>query len=147
MVIIMLGNIYLEVVEMARGSFKGLYTFQDVANIYNIDASTIRKQVQNCKFCDDEIRKFGKTWIITEQAMVSHFGNELFIAYKNHLQEQKVLEIKKLKEKARLEKEAKKQAKLEAKNITLNDDDDDLPLDTWECKDYDDKDILKTFTF
>ena len=147
MVIIMLGNIYLEVVEMARGSFKGLYTFQDVANIYNIDASTIRKQVQNCKFCDDEIRKFGKTWIITEQAMVSHFGNELFIAYKNHLQEQKVLEIKKLKEKARLEKEAKKQAKLEAKNITLNDDDDDLPLDTWECKDYDDKDTLKTFTF
>ena len=147
MVIIMLGNIYLEVVEMARGSFKGLYTFQDVANIYNIDASTIRKQVQNCKFCDDEIRKFGKTWIITEQAMVSHFGNELFIAYKNHLQEQKVLEIKKLKEKARLEKEAKKQAKLEAKNITLNDDDDDLPLDTWEFKDYNDKQTLKTFRF
>ena len=132
---------------MARGSFNGLYTFQDVAKIYNIDSSTIRKQVQNQKFYDNEIKKFGKTWIITEQAMISHFGKDLFIAYKNHLQEQKVLEIKKLKEKARLEKEAKKQAKLEAKNITLNDDDDDLPLDTWECKDYDDKDILKTFTF
>ena len=132
---------------MARGSFNGLYTFQDVAKFYNIDSSTIRKQVQNQKFYDNEIKKFGKTWIITEQAMVSHFGKELFIAYKNHLQEQKVLEIKKLKEKARLEKEAKKQAKLEAKNITLNDDDDDLPLDTWECKDYDDKDTLKTFTF
>ena len=37
---------------MARGSFKGLYTFQDVAQIYNIDASTIRKQVQNHKFQD-----------------------------------------------------------------------------------------------
>ena len=132
---------------MARGSFNGLYTFQDVAKIYNIDSSTIRKQVQNQKFYDNEIRKFGKTWIITEQAMISHFGKDLFIAYKNHLQEQKVLEIKKLKEKARLEKEAKKQAKLEAKNITLNDDDDDLPLDTWECKEYDDKDTLKTFTF
>ena len=132
---------------MAKGSFNGLYTFQDVAKIYNIDSSTIRKQVQNQKFYDNEIKKFGKTWIITEQAMISHFGKDLFIAYKNHLQEQKVLEIKKLKEKARLEKEAKKQAKLEAKNITLNDDDDDLPLDTWECKDYDDKDILKTFTF
>ena len=132
---------------MARGSFNGLYTFQDVAKIYNIDSSTIRKQVQNQKFYDNEIRKFGKTWIITEQAMISHFGKDLFIAYKNHLQEQKVLEIKKLKEKARLEKEAKKQAKLEAKNITLNDDDDDLPLDTWECKDYDEKDTLKTFTF
>lgn len=132
---------------MARGSFNGLYTFQDVAKIYNIDSSTIRKQVQNQKFYDNEIRKFGKTWIITEQAMISHFGKDLFIAYKNHLQEQKVLEIKKLKEKARLEKEAKKQAKLEAKNITLNDDDDDLPLDTWECKVYDEKDTLKTFTF
>ena len=132
---------------MARGSFNGLYTFQDVAKIYNIDSSTIRKQVQNQKFYDNEIKKFGKTWIITEQAMISHFGKDLFIAYKNHLQEQKVLEIKKLKEKARLEKEAKKQAKLEAKNITLNDDDDDLPLDTWECKEYEDKDTLKTFTF
>ena len=132
---------------MARGSFNGLYTFQDVAKIYNIDSSTIRKQVQNQKFYDNEIKKFGKTWIITEQAMISHFGKDLFIAYKNHLQEQKVLEIKKLKEKARLEKEAKKQAKLEAKNITLNDDDDDLPLDTWECKDYDEKDTLKTYTF
>ena len=132
---------------MARGSFNGLYTFQDVAKIYNIDSSTIRKQVQNQKFYDNEIKKFGKTWIITEQAMISHFGKDLFIAYKNHLLEQKALEIKKLKEKARLEKEAKKQAKLEAKKITLNDDDDDLPLDTWECKDYDDKDILKTFTF
>ena len=132
---------------MARGSFNGLYTFQDVAKIYNIDSSTIRKQVQNQKFYDNEIKKFGKTWIITEQAMISHFGKDLFIAYKNHLLEQKALEIKKLKEKARLEKEAKKQAKLEAKKITLNDDDDDLPLDTWECKDYDDKDTLKTFTF
>ena len=132
---------------MAKGSFNGLYTFQDVAKIYNIDSSTIRKQVQNQKFYDNEIKKFGKTWIITEQAMISHFGKDLFIAYKNHLLEQKALEIKKLKEKARLEKEAKKQAKLEAKNITLNDDDDDLPLDTWECKEYDDKDTLKTFTF
>ena len=132
---------------MAKGSFNGLYTFQDVAKIYNIDSSTIRKQVQNQKFYDNEIKKFGKTWIITEQAMISHFGKDLFIAYKNHLLEQKALEIKKLKEKARLEREAKKQAKLEAKKITLNDDDDDLPLDTWECKDYDDKDTLKTFTF
>ena len=147
MVTIMLGNIYLEVVEMARGSFKGLYTFQDVANIYNIDASTIRKQVQNCKFCDDEIRKFGKTWIITEQAMVSHFGNELFIAYKNHLQEQKVLEIKKLKEEAKRLKEEAKRNKSKVISLASSDDDDDLPLDTWEFKDYNDKQTLKTFRF
>ena len=43
-------NYKYEVVKMARGSFNGLYTFQDVAKIYNIDSSTIRKQVQNQKF-------------------------------------------------------------------------------------------------
>ena len=135
---------------MARGSFKGLYTFQDVAQIYNIDASTIRKQVQNHKFYENEIKKFGKTWIITEQAMIEHFGKELFIAYKNNLLEQKALEIKKLKEEARKEKEAKKKAKLEAKKVISlsygDDDDDDLPCDDWNVN-IDEGSVLKTFTF
>lgn len=138
---------------MAKGSFKGLYTFQDVAKIYNIDASTIRKQVQNHKFYDNEIKKFGKTWIITEQAMIQHFGKELFIAYKNDLLEQKALEIKKLKEEAKKEKEARKQAKLEAKKqkeintLSLcDDDDDDLPCDDWNIN-IDEASVLETFTF
>lgn len=134
---------------MAKGSFNGLYTFQDVANIYNIDASTIRKQVQNHKFLDSEIRKFGKTWIITEQAMVNHFGKELFIAYKNNLLEQKALEIKKLKEQARLEKEAKKKSKLESKNIlslSYGDEDEDLPCDSWEVN-IDEKMVVSSFSF
>lgn len=138
---------------MAKGSFKGLYTFQDVAKIYNIDASTIRKQVQNHKFYDNEIKKFGKTWIITEQAMIQHFGKELFIAYKNDLLEQKALEIKKLKEEAKKEKEARKQAKLEAKKqkeidaLSLcGDDDDDLPCDDWNIK-IDEASVLESFTF
>lgn len=134
---------------MAKGSFNGLYTFQDVANIYNIDASTIRKQVQNHKFLDSEIRKFGKTWIITEQAMVSHFGKELFIAYKNNLLEQKALEIKKLKEQARLEKEAKKKSKLESKNVlslSYGDEDEDLPCDSWEVN-IDEKMVVSSFSF
>lgn len=138
---------------MAKGSFKGLYTFQDVAKIYNIDASTIRKQVQNHKFYDNEIKKFGKTWIITEQAMVEHFGKELFIAYKNDLLEQKALEIKKLKEEAKKEKEARKQAKLEAKKqkeintLSLcDDDDDDLPCDDWNIN-IDEASVLESFKF
>ena len=127
---------------MARGSFKGLYTFQDVAQIYNIDASTIRKQVQNHKFYENEIKKFGKTWIITEQAMIEHFGKELFIAYKNNLLEQKALEIKKLKEEARKEKEAKKVISLSYGD----DDDEDLPCDDWNVN-IDEASVLKTFTF
>lgn len=138
---------------MAKGSFKGLYTFQDVAKIYNIDASTIRKQVQNHKFYENEIKKFGKTWIITEQAMVEHFGKELFIAYKNDLLEQKALEIKKLKEEAKKEKEAKKRAKLEAKKqkeidaLSLcGDDDEDLPCDDWNIN-IDEASVLESFKF
>ena len=125
---------------MAKGSFNGLYTFQDVANIYNIDASTIRKQVQNHKFLDSEIRKFGKTWIITEQAMVEHFGKELFIAYKNKE------EAKRAKE---AEKEAKRKAKLEAKEILClnDDDDDDLPCESWEYEEVDERLIVKSFNF
>ena len=132
---------------MARGSFNGLYTFQDVANIYGIDSSTIRKQVQKCKFCDNEIKKFGKTWIITEQAMVSHFGKELFIAYKNHLLEQEALEIKKLKEKAKRAKEEAKKNKEQVISLASDDDDDDLPCDSWSYNPIDDKFIEKSFTF
>ena len=137
---------------MARGSFNGLYTFQDVAKIYNIDSSTIRKQVQNHKFYDNEIKKFGKTWIITEQAMVEHFGKEIFIAYKNNLLEQKALEIKKLKEEARKEKEAKRLSKLQSKkdeviHLASDDDDDDLPCNTWEDIEIDERFVTKTFTF
>ena len=133
---------------MARGSFNGLYTFQDVAKIYNIDSSTIRKQVQNQKFYDNEIKKFGKTWIITEQAMVSHFGKDLFIAYKNRLREQEVLEIKKLKEEARKLKEAKKEAKNKNQIVALSSDDDlDLPCDSWEYKEVDNNSVIESFKF
>lgn len=133
---------------MARGSFNGLYTFQDVAKIYNIDSSTIRKQVQNQKFYDNEIKKFGKTWIITEQAMINHFGKDLFIAYKNRLREQEVLEIKKLKEEARKLKEAKKEAKKEKQVVALSSDEDlDLPCDSWEYKEVDNNSVIESFKF
>ena len=133
---------------MARGSFNGLYTFQDVAKIYNIDSSTIRKQVQNQKFYDNEIKKFGKTWIITEQAMINHFGKDLFIAYKNRLREQEVLEIKKLKEEARKLKEAKKEAKKQNEVVALSSDEDlDLQCDSWEYKEVDNNSVIESFKF
>ena len=82
--------------------------------------------------------------------MIEHFGKELFIAYKNNLLEQKALEIKKLKEEARKEKEAKKKAKLEAKKVISlsygDDDDEDLPCDDWNVN-INEASVLKTFTF
>lgn len=69
---------------MSIGSFEGLYTFLEVAEIYGIDSSCLRKQVSRGKFViDEDIKKIGTTWIITEQAMVKNFGSLKFEEYKN----------------------------------------------------------------
>ena len=72
---------------MERGSFKGLYTFLEVAKIYGIDDSCLRKQVSRNKFViGEDVKKMGKTWIITEQAMIRNFGNLKFEEYKKKLE-------------------------------------------------------------
>lgn len=71
---------------MAKGSFEGLYTFMEVAKIYGMDDSSLRKQVARDKFViDEDIKKMGRTWIITEQAMVKNFGTLKFEEYKSKL--------------------------------------------------------------
>lgn len=55
-------------------SFKGLYTFAEVANLYNIDQSTLRHNI-GIRFKEDEdVKKMGKTWIIREEALKREFG-------------------------------------------------------------------------
>ena len=72
---------------MERGSFKGLYTFLEVAKIYGIDDSCLRKQVARNKFViGEDVKKIGRTWIITEQAMIRNFGNLKFEEYKKKLE-------------------------------------------------------------
>ena len=71
----------------SNGSFEGLYTFLEVAEIYGIDDSCLRKQVARDKFViGEEVKKMGRTWIITEQAMVRSFGNLKFEEYKKKLE-------------------------------------------------------------
>lgn len=68
---------------MAKGNFEGLYTFIEVARIYGMDDSSLRKQVARNKFIiGKDIKKMGRTWIITEQAMVRNFGSLKFKEYK-----------------------------------------------------------------
>lgn len=55
-------------------SFKGLYTFTEVASMYNIDQSTLRKNVGNKFLEGKDIMKLGKTWIIREEALIREFG-------------------------------------------------------------------------
>ena len=97
---------------MAKGSFEGLYTFLEVAKIYGIDDSCLRKQVARDKFViGEDVKKMGRTWIITEQAMVRSFGNLKFEEYKSrvaHTVAQKKLEKK---EKANAKKLSAKMVK------------------------------------
>ena len=105
---------------MARGSFKGLYTFEEVARIYGMDSSNLRKMVQHNKFKDNEIKKFGKTWIITEQAIENHFG---LVMLQLHKRELKLQELQKLREnKIKSKIKTKKKAIDDLSNINFDDD-------------------------
>ena len=90
---------------MVRGSFEGLYTFTEVGLIYGFDASNLRKQVATDKLIDGkDIKKFGKTWLITEQSMVKHFGKVKFEEYQKKKakdQRKEQLKMEKVKTKSR----------------------------------------------
>lgn len=80
-----------------KGSFEGLYTFLEVAEIYGIDDSCLRKQVARDKFViGEDVKKMGRTWIITEQAMVKSFGALKFEEYKKKQQKKEQVKEKKL---------------------------------------------------
>ena len=80
-----------------KGSFEGLYTFLEVAEIYGIDDSCLRKQVARDKFViGEEVKKMGRTWIITEQAMIKSFGALKFEEYKKKQQKKEQAKEKKL---------------------------------------------------
>ena len=80
-----------------KGSFEGLYTFLEVAEIYGIDDSCLRKQVARDKFViGEEVKKMGRTWIITEQAMIKSFGTLKFEEYKKKQQKKEQVKEKKL---------------------------------------------------
>ena len=82
---------------MVKGSFEGLYTFLEVAEIYGIDDSSLRKQVARDKFViDEDVKKMGRTWIITEQAMVKNFGTLKFEDYKKKLEKKEKAKAKKV---------------------------------------------------
>ena len=79
-----------------KGSFEGLYTFLEVAEIYGIDDSCLRKQVARGKFViGEDVKKMGRTWIITEQAMIKSFGALKFEEYKK--KQQKKEQVKEVK--------------------------------------------------
>ncbi len=109
---------------MSKGSFKGLYTFDEIARIYNMDSSSLRKMVQYKKFKENEIKKFGKTWIITEQAVDNHFGIDKLNMYKESL---KLKELQEFNHKKQVKKSKKLFTTKASNNDISNGDDRDIP--------------------
>ena len=55
--------------------FEGLMSFKEAAEKWKLDDSTLRKAVANGKLTEDvDVKKFGKQWVITVEAMTRLFG-------------------------------------------------------------------------
>ena len=133
---------------MERGSFKGLYTFLEVAKIYGIDDSCLRKQVSRNKFIiGEDVKKMGRTWIITEQAMIRTFGNLKLEEYKSKIAKevaQKKLEKKINAKKSRKNRNSK--GKISSKKMQSMNEKEEKSKDSWVKGDI--KGIeLKSFSF
>lgn len=126
---------------MVRGSFEGLYTFLEVAEIYGIDDSCLRKQVARDKFViGEDVKKMGRTWIITEQAMVRSFGTLKFEEYKKKLER---------KEKSNAQKSCKgsiSKGKKSSKKVHSMNEKEEKVKDSWISSDINGIE-LKNFTF
>lgn len=49
--------------------FDGLYSLSDAADMLGIEDSVLRVAIRKNHFTDAEVRKFGKQWIITIEAI------------------------------------------------------------------------------
>lgn len=59
----------------STGSFEGLLSLGEAAEIMNVDQSTLRYAILHGKLIEGKhVRKFGKQWVITRLALVEVFG-------------------------------------------------------------------------
>lgn len=57
--------------------FDNLLFFKEASQLWNLDDSTLRKAVANGKLVDgQDVKKFGKQWIITIEAMERIYGKQ-----------------------------------------------------------------------
>lgn len=57
--------------------FDGLYSLSDAADMLGIEDSVLRIAIRKNHFTDCEVRKFGKQWIITAEAIEKYRKNHL----------------------------------------------------------------------
>jgi hypothetical protein len=57
--------------------FDMLLSFKEASQLWNLDDSTLRKAVASGKLVDgQDVKKFGKQWVITIEAMEKNYGKQ-----------------------------------------------------------------------
>ena len=119
-----------------------LYTFLDIGEIYDIDASCLRKRVARGKFViGEDVKKLGTTWIITEQAMVRIFGTRKFEEYQEKQKKKSKVQEKKIS----CEKVKPKTKRSKSKTSSINEKEEKVK-DSWVSGDIKGLE-LKSFAF
>lgn len=55
--------------------FEDLYSLKEAADIWHLEESTIRKAIASNRFVEDkDVKKFGKQWVVTKNAMEREYG-------------------------------------------------------------------------
>jgi hypothetical protein len=55
--------------------FDGLYSFAEATKLWGLKDSTLRKALEYKKFIVDiDCKKFGRDWVVTEEAMIREYG-------------------------------------------------------------------------
>lgn len=57
--------------------FDGLYSLSDAADMLGVEDSVLRVAIRKNYFSDSEVRKYGKQWIITAEAIEKYRKNHL----------------------------------------------------------------------
>lgn len=62
-------------IVMDKNPFEGLISFQDAADLYGKNDSTLRRAVMDGRLVEGtDCKKFGKQWIVTLEAMKRLYG-------------------------------------------------------------------------
>lgn len=58
-----------------KSSFENLVSLNDAAKMWHLEQSTLRKAISSNKFVvDEDVKKFGKQWVIKKEAMERVYG-------------------------------------------------------------------------
>lgn len=71
-----------------ESTFNNLLSLKEAADIWHLEESTLRKAISNKRFIvNEDVKKFGKQWVIKKESMEREYGRLKFIPYDKPLSE------------------------------------------------------------